>query len=244
MNGRKEVSKMRKPRIAVTPRMVDENIRQAVNNEYLDAIIKAGGIPYMVALHTPIEEILHDFDGLLVTGGEDFEPALFNEETVCEIGKTLYELDLFDLDLIRAFNDANKPILGICRGIQAVNIAFGGTLYQDLFTQYPECRKAGHQQHLMTPPLGRNDFAHGCTTVEGTLLNQMLSKNCQVNTYHHQNIKDLAKGFTASCYSEDGLIEGIENGNNILAVQWHPERLIAHEEHMKIFYWLINQCKK
>lgn len=233
---------MRKPRIAITPRLFDNNIRQGDNNEYTDAILKAGGIPYIVALNTPIEEIVNDFDGLLVTGGEDIDPALYHEKEEYPIEKSLYELDLFDLNLIKAFHQADKPILGICRGIQAINVAFGGTLYQDLALQVPSLRKQGHQQHKMEPPLQRYDVAHACTTVENTVLNAILSNHCMVNTYHHQCVKEIAKPLIASAYSEDGLIEGIENGKNIIAVQWHPERLINNPNQFNLFVWLIDHC--
>lgn len=233
---------MRKPRIAITPRLFDDNIRQGDNNEYTDAILKAGGIPYIVALNTPIDEIVHDFDGLLVTGGEDIDPVFYHEKEVYPIEKSLYELDIFDLECIKAFHLANKPILGICRGIQAINVAFNGTLYQDLASQVSTLRKQGHQQHKMEPPLQRNDVAHACTTVENTVLHSILSSSCMVNTYHHQCVKDIGNSLTISAYSEDGLIEGLENGKNILAVQWHPERLISDPNQFQLFVWLIEHC--
>lgn len=233
-----------KPRIAVTPRLSHENTRVGANTEYMTAILLAGGIPYMISLETPMEELLQDFDGLLITGGDDIYPDFYHEEVTCPIETSTREMDQFDFDCIQAFYQAKKPILGICRGIQSVNVAFGGTLYQDLPSQYSLMRVEGHMQHKMVPPLGRNDVAHKITTIPDTRLCALMGKEAWVNTYHHQNIKDLAPNFTVNAMSEDGLIEGIELEDQILCVQWHPERLTTRPEHLALFTDFIKKASQ
>ena len=235
---------MNKPRIAVMPRLSNENLRQGVNSEYMEAILKANGFPYMIPLNANIDEVVNDFDGFLVTGGEDLHPHLYNETTFFPIETTTIEIDHFELKLIHAFYKEKKPIFGICRGIQSINVAFGGTLYQDLKMQYPHMRTAGHLQHQMQPPLKRNEVAHTVHIQENTILSQLVDNPLMVNTYHHQNIKDLASNFTISAISDDGLIEAIEFEDIIFAVQWHPERLTHHKSHAQLFNYFVECCKK
>lgn len=233
---------MRKPRIAVTPRLSHEQLRQGDNSEYFDAILSSGGIPYMVALNTDCDIIAEDFDGLLITGGEDIYPDQYNEEICCPIETSTREIDQFDYDLIHAFFERKKPILGICRGIQCVNVAFGGTLYQDLAMQYAAMRTEGHQQHQMSPPLGRHDLAHAIQVMNKTHLSKLMDADTWVNSYHHQNIKQLAQGFTISAVSDDGLIEAIEYEDFLLCVQWHPERLIHLPQQKALFLDFVSRA--
>ncbi len=235
---------MKKPRIAVTPRLSHEFIREGVNRDYMDALLEQGAIPYMIALGTEISLIVDDFDGLLVTGGEDIHPSFYKEDVTCSIECSTMEMDEFEIQLILAFIRAKKPILGICRGLQTINVALGGTLYQDLPSQYPMMRERGHGQQLLDPKPERNATEHAVTILPDTILNSFCEKELMVNTYHHQNIKDLASELIPSAISEDGLIEAAELKDQVLAVQWHPERLQHMSEHQSIFKWFCEKCKK
>ena len=183
------------------------------------------------------EQIAGLFDGLVVTGGGDCDPALYGEEnTHSEIVE--HDIDMSDILLYKAFVKAGKPVLGICRGIQLINIAEGGSLIQDIPSE-PEGYMEHNQRNLPDHPVGTT--AHSCTFVQGSILHEIFSDSHEVNTYHHQAIRRLAEGFRASAYSTDGLIEGIEK-ENVTAVQWHPERLIHDEKHLRLMQWFIEQC--
>ena len=146
---------MKKPMIALTARSGDFDGQTRIfdNQTYFDAIAQAGGIPVLVTYgdDEDYKMIAERFDGLMVTGGEDLDPALFHQPAHPSLELTDPRLDTLDLRLIQLFAAKGKPILGICRGIQSINVAFGGTLIQDLNTQYPAMRAAGHQQHKAVP---------------------------------------------------------------------------------------------
>ena len=229
---------MNKPRIALTPRLVhDQNINQSVIGSYADAIIKNGGLAYLLTIDLDnIDEIVNDFDGLVVTGGADVTPSLYHEDVIANEDNYHYECDLFDIALIRAFMKANKPILGICRGLQIINVACGGSLYQDIDTYY--CDLNGKHQ---SNDIG-GKLSHKIDIDESSLLFKITGhKEMMVNSYHHQAIKTLGQGLLSVAKADDGIIEAIE-GNNVLAVQWHPERICEIETHNKLFSSFIEKC--
>ncbi|MBR3841346.1 MAG: gamma-glutamyl-gamma-aminobutyrate hydrolase family protein [Erysipelotrichales bacterium] len=225
-----------KPRILITARecMNGDNPAWQVNKAYTEAIIKAGGIPVICPPQALEQlEIIGDLcEGMLVTGGDDLEPSLYNQPkhptTVCAD----YALDKMDMELISYFYKFRKPILGICRGIQSINVAFGGTLYQDLPSEYVPMREDGHSK-----------TEHLVYFEKGTYGEQVFGKVFMVNSYHHQAIKALGNGLTVSGVSEDGIIEAVE-GRDLFAVQWHPEKLVDVEEHMRLFVDFIDMCKE
>lgn len=245
--NRNEDKEMKKPMIALTARSGDFDGQTRIfdNQTYFDAIAQAGGIPVLVTYgdDEDYKMIAERFDGLMVTGGEDLDPALFHQPAHPSLELTDPRLDTLDLRLIQLFAAKGKPILGICRGIQSINVAFGGTLIQDLNTQYPAMRAAGHQQHKAVPKPAMDATFHDNTFVEGTKLYAMFGPCHAVNSYHHQNIDQVADGFVVSSWSEDGLAEAIEK-DQILAVQWHPERLSADPCHRAIFESFIQECRK
>lgn len=170
-----------------------------------------------------IEDIASLCDGLVVTGSpNDINPKYYNEELID--GKELkFDEYPFVKKVVEMFNKNNKPILGICAGIQEINVIFGGTLYQHI---------DGHNL--------REKGMHYVDIEDNSFLYDVYKTNrLEVNSYHQQAIKDLASGFRVTAMSDDGVIEGIE-GNNIYAVQWHPEALMD----MKIFESFIDICKK
>ena len=139
---------MKKPMIALTARIGEFQGQNRIfdNQTYFDAVALGGGIPVLVNYGSDedYEAIAERFDGLLVTGGEDLDPALFHQSAHPSVELTDPRMDTLDLELIRRFAAKGKPILGICRGIQSINVVFGGTLIQDLNTQYPAMRPPGH----------------------------------------------------------------------------------------------------
>ena len=153
-------------------------------------------------------------DGLLLTGGFDVDPELYNQPLDPLTNKEIAELDNLEIKLIKMFAAKNKPILGICRGLQTINVAFGGTLIQDIL----ETKQ--YQDHLQADLEG---YHHLVKTIKNTQLHQYLGSQFMTNSFHHQAIDQVASGFVVNARSTDQIIEGIEKGN-IIAVQWHPER--------------------
>lgn len=234
---------MRKPMIALSSRLrKDSNTNRIFydNESYYEFIRLGGGIGSVVHA-TCIEdakEIAQYFDGLLLTGGEDVHPSLYHEEN-SKSDPIDIDIENSDRYLYFAFKELNKPILGICRGIQIINVLEGGSLIQDI--QDYDSSKLNHSQATYEPPIGLHDYAHQCNFVEDSILYSIFNETHLVNSFHHQAIKTLAEGFKATAYSEDGLIEGIEK-DNIIAVQWHPERLTQDEAHLNIAKYFIQKC--
>ncbi|MCR5795497.1 MAG: gamma-glutamyl-gamma-aminobutyrate hydrolase family protein [Solobacterium sp.] len=231
---------MKKPLIAMSVRMTEFwNSRQLYNGQtYYDYILKAGGIPASVYADTEetAQQIADRYSGLVLTGGEDCDPALYGEEnTHSDIIDPAVEKS--DILLYRAFVKAGKPILAICRGIQLIAAAEGCSLIQDI----PEYNGNQHNQRQMDPPLDSYAFAHENTFVKGTHLHAVFSDSYRVNTFHHQALRVCPPGYTVSSYSYDGLIEGIEK-DRITGVQWHPERLAYDPKHLKIAQDFIRDC--
>lgn len=229
-----------KPRILVTARscMNGSNPAYQVNKNYINAIIKAGGNPVIMTPRDKkdIEDMAEMFDGLLVTGGDDIEPTLYNQTKKSLTQCDEYGLDVMDIQLIQHFFRFSKPILGICRGIQSINVALGGTLYQDLETEYAAIREEGHRGTEDNPNY------HLVYFEENTYGEQLFGKVTRVNSYHHQNIKVLGEELVVSGVSEDGLIEAVQ-ANNLFAVQWHPEKMQDIEEQFQMFKDFVDMCK-
>lgn len=168
-------------------------------------------------------------DGLLLSGGFDIDPVLYHQVLNPLTNKEEAELEELEIKLIHKFSKAHKPILGICRGIQTINVAFNGTLIQDI----PETKK--YDNHLHENLEG---YHHLVKTIPHTKLNKYLGNEFMTNSFHHQAIDDIAPGFVVSAITADGIIEGIEK-DNIIAVQWHPEK-----NHDKIQAGLIKLYKE
>ena len=178
-------------------------------------------------------------DGLYLTGGDDVEPWRYGEETLPCCGEPEEGRDALELTLIRAFLRAEKPVLGICRGLQVLNVALGGTLWQDI----PE------QTGLLHP----NDSVHWVRSAEGSLLRELFGERFQVNSYHHQAVRTLAPGLVAEAWDETGkLIEGIRHETlPVWAVQWHPERMTGEEgkhslgpDMEPLFRFFVKKCSE
>lgn len=220
---------MSAPRIALggVVRPWDGADRTGLNAAYVRSVIAAGGVPLMLSpLMGPsyAARALDGVDGLILTGGEDMDPAWYNAERSPLCHPPSRERDLFELALFATARQRELPILGICRGIQVINVALGGSLYQDLPSERP-----GPVDHNRAG--SRSDRSHAVRLEPGSLAAEALgAESISVNSFHHQAIRDLAPALVATGWSEDGLIEAVESGEGqpwMLAVQWHPEEMYA-----------------
>lgn len=218
---------MNQPRIGIAGvvRSWDGASRTGVNSAYVQAVMGAGGLPLIVSpLAGPARAgaFLDAVDGLLLTGGEDVDPALYGATPSPRLGAVSRERDLFELALVREAAERQLPVLGICRGLQLINVALGGTLWQDLGSE-----RTSHLIH--DPPADRGARSHGIRITAGSRAATALGGvQLRVNSLHHQGVRELAPALTATAWAEDGLIEAAEGppeGSWLLAVQWHPEEL-------------------
>ncbi len=220
---------MSTPRIAIggVVRRWDAAERTGVNAAYVRSVVAAGGVPLVLSpLMGPsyAARALDGADGLILAGGEDLDPAWYGATQSPHCYPPSRDRDLFELALFAAARQRGKPILGICRGIQLINVALGGTLYQDLPDERP-----GAVDH--NPKTERTDRSHSVRLLPGSRAAAALgAERVTVNSFHHQAVRDLAPGLLASGWTEDGLIEAAETAEGegwLLAVQWHPEEMFA-----------------
>lgn len=215
--------------------------RSYVNDDYIKSVIKAGGIPVIIPLiksEKDIKEQLDMVDGIIISGGHDVNPLLYGEEPSQKLGGILPKRDDFDINLIRLAMEAKKPILGICRGHQLLNVVNGGSLYQDL-SFIEGCYIKHNQASLSNIP------THTIKIKKGTKLREILGEETMCNSFHHLAIKEVAKGFIASAVSKDGIVEAIEHEGEefVMGVQWHPEMMSAENKNMlSIFTKLVEAC--
>ena len=231
-----------KPIIAIT--MTTNNGQYCINEAYVKSIIQAGGIPVNIpfGVGSDADQLLEGVDGLLLTGGVDVHPHFFDEEPHLKIGHIMLERDEVELVLTEAALKKNLPIFGICRGIQLLNVALGGTLYQDINSQY-ENEAILHQQNAR-----RREASHFIEITKGSLLHEIVGKEkVAVNSFHHQALKKVPDVFEVTAKASDGIIEAIEMKDYpyCVGVQWHPEEMaIADDEHSKnLFKSFIDACK-
>lgn len=226
---------MHRPLIGITCSKTAEG-KIAMSQNYLNSIWEAGAVGVFLA-YTENEDKLAEyaqvFDGFLFGGGDDMDPAHYGEEKMFDNVEIDADRDAFELSLYRCVKATNKPILGICRGLQLLNVAEGGTLYQHI---------DGHRQQ-----------EPGTTTNQKTLVckDSMLygltnATEILVNSFHHQNIKDLASTLKTDAVSEDGYIEAahMEDHPFFLAVQWHPEIYRQQDAGMqRVFRAFVDACR-
>ena len=201
-----------------------------MGERYVEALRHAGVLPWLIPLIPQDPDTLHaifdKLDGVFLTGGVDVDPSRYGEPKSLLCGATDPDRDAVELMLLQHALARQMPVLAVCRGIQIINVAMGGTLYQDVSSQVPATMKHDYVPTAVSP--SRAYLAHDVLIDGGSRLGDIVrSKVAPVNSMHHQAIKDLAHGLRPSAHAPDGIIEGVEgvNGQYLVAVQWHPEEL-------------------
>lgn len=233
-----------KPVVGVIPLFDEEKDSIWMVPGYMEGIRLAGGIPIILPLKAQEDEIaqvVRMCNGFLFTGGQDVDPALYGAPRSEKCGLANHDRDVLEQRIFEYALTADKPVFGICRGIQLINVLCGGTLYQDLPTEYKGTKKT---EHHMQPPY---DVAcHQVEIISNTPLENVLKKSTlSVNSYHHQAIKDLAENLKPMAISEDGLVEAVYMPGKrfIQAVQWHPEFIyLVDEDACKLFEAFVDAC--
>lgn len=236
---------MKKPLIGLTPSHHTKEDDLSMRPTYLRAVLAAGGIPVVLPLEVSkedLEQLTDTLDGVIFTGGPDIHPFSFGEETHALCGDVSIKRDNMEMSLLEIVMNKKKPILGICRGIQLINIALGGDIYQDLASQFPEQFPIAHKQ-----PFAYKLYAHKVLVVEGSLLHRITGAvSLDVNSMHHQAVRRVAPCLTISGYGPNQLIEALEMSDYpyLVAVQWHPEHLWPEDDSsMKLFRSFIEACQ-
>ena len=217
-----------------------------VGKAYIDAVSAAGGVPVIIPIITDslaLSAILNNVDGVLMTGGEDIDPDFYGETALPQMGDINATRDTFDLMLARMTVARHKPLMGICRGHQAINVAFGGSLWQDIPSQIPASQICHRTYNDINP-------FHDIYIQDKSLLSRITTSGLtRVNTFHHQAVKDIADSFSVTATAPDGVVEAIEcicGGERIIGVQFHPEKM--HQEgddrFLPLFEWLVEESRK
>jgi putative glutamine amidotransferase len=208
----------------------------SITEAYVRAVSNAGAIPVMIPLglaEESLDELLERLDGSLFTGGGDVHPERYGSQVHPLVDDVDPDRDRVEVYLLNRTLEQGLPFLGICRGLQVINVALGGTLFEDILDQRPNAIK-----HQYYPNWPRNYLAHDVQVQKGSQLRLMLgSPTVQVNSLHHQGIRDLAAPLKATAYAPDGVIEAFELAEHPfgMAVQWHPEWLQEHPPMQSIF---------
>ena len=233
------------PVIGVVPRYDFEWTGLAIGDGYLSGLLEAGGIPIVLpATHDPvaIERLVAACDGFLVPGGQDIDPKRYGKRRKPHTHHSATARDQMEDALIRAAVAADKPVLGVCRGMQSLNVALGGTLHQDIHAEHSPESLAHVQGRPFDMP------AHMADIVEGSLLEKCVeAPRLGVNTIHHQSIAELGEGLVVSAISpDDGVIEGIEMPDKrfVVGVQWHPEHMWRTRPHSRRLFCAFVRAAK
>ena len=201
----------------------DDSKKVTVNASYADAVSRGGHLPVVIprfGTDAQFDAIVAKLDVLVLTGGEDVAPSLYKEKPSPKLGKVNAKRDGFDFRLLAAARRRNLPVIGICRGCQILNVAFGGTLWQDLPSEFP-----------VTDVQHRNMFHWISIEPDSRLAKVSGVTKALVNSYHHQAVKDLAPGFRITARSPEGVVEAIEcDSYPAIGLQFHPEKMLCDEK--------------
>lgn len=232
-----------KPIIGVTCSYDNEKDRYYLSQAYIKTIEAAGGIPIIFSNLNAgdIQALSKQVDGFLFTGGDDVDPFYFGEEPSLGNGEITPGRDIFELELARLVLCGLKPVLALCRGIQVLNIAAGGTIFQDIYSQWTK-----PLQHIQKAP--RWHPIHKINIKPEAKLAQLLDTvEVRVNSFHHQAVDQVAPGFIVSATASDGVIEGIENPEHpfMIGVQCHPEWLWEKDSRfLGLFTSFVKEAKR
>jgi len=202
--------------------------------DYPRSVALAGGLPVELTRDADAQEMVDHLDGLVLTGGADVEPERYDQEPDENLGATEPDRDAWEMALLAAARAKEIPVLAICRGLQLVNVVFGGTLRQHIELE----EGAGHPQW----DVDGHQTTHQVNLVEGTLTSALFPHEIGVNSLHHQVVEEVGEGLIVSAKASDGEVEGLETPDGkILAVQWHPELLKKPDP---TFVWLVGEARK
>jgi putative glutamine amidotransferase len=223
----------------------DKEKAKGSESPYYKALLAVGVKPEEVEVVSPSHPSIPDikgYDGVLFTGGKDINPKYY-EEAVKYPGLVQIDAkrDAFEFELFDRAHRHGLPILGICRGLQMINVKFGGTLYQDLNSEAPV-----EHEHMQSAPRPEPTHAVTLTDPESRLA-ETFKGSCRVNSLHRQAIKRLGRGLKVTAHSEDGLVEAVESADAypfLIAVQWHPEEMVDQPEPRKLFEKFVAKCRE
>ncbi|MCX8129670.1 MAG: gamma-glutamyl-gamma-aminobutyrate hydrolase family protein [Clostridia bacterium] len=234
-----------RPLIGITSGYDYEKDTMFVKNGYYAAVIKAGGVAVAIPPvddERVLDEVMCKCDGFILSGGPDLDAVHFNESNMPYNGEISPCRDRVELYIAGKAVESDLPLLGICRGIQVMNVALGGTIYQDIYSQI-NCREL--VRHSQNAPKWYP--THEINIEQDTLISKIFGNTCaRVNSFHHQAVRELGCGFAVTSRAEDGIIESIENTDKRFAVgiQWHAELMWEKDDkHLNLFREFIECCK-
>jgi putative glutamine amidotransferase len=220
-----------------------------MSKRYVSTLSDAGAVPFIVPLlenRETLRAIYEELDGIFLCGGVDMDPLSYGQNRHYLCGRTDVDRDATEIQLVRWAIEEKKPVFGVCRGIQVINVACGGTLHQDLASVIPHSIK-----HDYFPVQGRYErhlLTHSVRVDDTSQLGRLLGvRTVKVNSMHHQAVERVGSGLLPTAWAPDGVVEGLEsaNGHYMLAVQWHPEELAATDPRMRrLFRHFIHESSK
>jgi putative glutamine amidotransferase len=231
-----------RPRIGITcsSKIRDGRDLAALEKAYVSGVSRAGGLPFVLPILTPADalDVVDSLDGLLIAGGGDIDPVLYGAATAPETHGVDRHRDLYELALLHAANDRSLPVLGVCRGLQVINVALGGTLVQHI----PNLTGVNHRDDARA-----RKAVHPITVEPGTFLASVLgTTSVKVNSLHHQAVDDLGRGLAVAARAKEGTVEAVVSTDHdrLVGVQWHPELLGDTRASKALFRWLVESAAR